>query len=1662
MFFAAAGFVLTFDQPADTTSSSDQRLQSRSEDALATFYDDPLDDGRYGNNTMSKVLAESLSGDEGNLTDQLDATLPPGAQYSLHLNNGYGTYPVYTDDGSSSGESRSVTRLIEPKWTYTFLHTDLDNYPAASETSPAKMGVFALPVASGAPVSTGGSQVEIAVEGKVINDNIGENAFSLSSNHRVLQHEAGTSNPIPHSSLYFVDAGGDPIAFTDESGNNPRNVSYSVEINETAGVEIPAGTNLTITAPRGTNLSASASHGWEVLERKPDNETRGDFVINLTEPVEDRTQQVNFSVTWLGDEYDYRILRARLEEPGWGTARLLVERNTSAGYSPGDYSDVHVSGPRSMGTDTNGTWALALKHAEPSQQVADTSAQTMEVRSIDILQHDGHGIFDDVESVDVRGCSAGTWTLETPSHIRWDAGAPGIPDSDCELGENEELRAIIEVKSSGNGTPRDEEEPHDPPITYDKNDFTTDVDRPLALGFTERDVPADLDGIDGVGANWTGWPNDDISGTTGASTSSTYLNLLASLRGDTEYETSDVNTFKSALALGRVTTDHDRVPVGEQVKIDTHVQALMMALSENGWNTTLETNIYPPWSMGERDPMTTIEHTAKGAADTQIVGLATHDVTADDEPDVIVATTEAKAMALDGDDGVKISGLQKLHPDRTSTLLEKANLDANRVRFLWGFEGHAGDELVALDTDLAEDWAADLGSGDVAEITAENDYTGDGVDDVGVMLDNGRRFLLDGTDGSEVWQRSITRKGDDEIEEGVVGFEEEQSVVTSVGTKIEAGYKEPAIETEGDHSNRTKNASGEALNTIDATKDAIKSISYARHDAGILGINDQNESTYRYYGPGYGQLRATDLDANGVDDLVGGRWTGVVKALNGTQSSSPLSWLTIASGNTIRDAEAATPHDIVTVSYDGMFYFTDDAWTTTKYYWHEDANLYPFPNAVGLDVPTDGVAYVVHGTSGSRINYSVNGYVGWNELDYDVYPNWEARENSKAEEKDTELEWEDIEWTGSSRVDGILYGGYCDDLLDVDLDDLETDLDCSDAYIAYNPPDWGEDEWVEANITGDTEDRRINDVDFPPEGDDVGWNTDVAYAVGDQGAFYETTDSGEEWTQKDIVVDGETRTEDLHGVSFTGRDEGFAVGEDGVIFYTDDGGDTWAQNATPTDARLQDVNFTSESAGWAVGNGTTVLKTPDGGENWRSMATPSPENVEPWNNKPVFYSALVPRENAGWVFGGDTDELQTTRVLGYMTSWLKNATFQTDVVASHTNISEVRVHGDNRTNGDIDIDWYASNDGCSSWTSVPRKTTNEKGDVVATPLTPFEDDSHGDLCVKGYLTTSVTKAGYHNARIHGLKATYNYSDDGGDTWQEQTVEVDLTDGSTIDDAETTAVHDTSNGFLRAPLLKSFWETQLDGAVTDMLVHDVNSTNSGDEIVVGTGDQWETWEKTQKTGTDRRIYQFDAETGVLLDESDPLDGRVTQISNITSLENLTADGDADIVASVHGPNLVGGYDSDKLVALNGTNLTDVLWEKGLPEKINDLETNDLNRDGHHEAIVGTNDNGTETRGSGVVESEHGDTPAPDIQWTSYPAFNEKYTHVFDVPLGLPFGPYIVESQIYWDDADVSDLDPGEATQSARLYDSFVVAEPNGDVPESPLYRLELSTWYEGER
>ncbi len=137
-----------------------------------------------------------------------------------------------------------------------------------------------------------------------------------------------------------------------------------------------------------------------------------------------------------------------------------------------------------------------------------------------------------------------------------------------------------------------------------------------------------------------------------------------------------------------------------------------------------------------------------------------------------------------------------------------------------------------------------------------------------------------------------------------------------------------------------------------------------------------------------------------------------------------------------------------------------------------------------------------------------------------------------------------------------------------------------------------------------------------------------AYAVGNAGLLWTSTDRGKTWQRHHLneYRQGSLMRQDLDlfGIQFDpSGEEGWIVGEEGLILHSTDGGKSWQLVHSPAKQRLLAVAAVAPHTVCAVGDHGVVLWSGDGGKTWTYQTI----------NNLTFYGVSFADEQQGWLVG---------------------------------------------------------------------------------------------------------------------------------------------------------------------------------------------------------------------------------------------------------------------------------------------------------------------------------------------------------------------------------------------------------------------------------------------
>lgn len=137
------------------------------------------------------------------------------------------------------------------------------------------------------------------------------------------------------------------------------------------------------------------------------------------------------------------------------------------------------------------------------------------------------------------------------------------------------------------------------------------------------------------------------------------------------------------------------------------------------------------------------------------------------------------------------------------------------------------------------------------------------------------------------------------------------------------------------------------------------------------------------------------------------------------------------------------------------------------------------------------------------------------------------------------------------------------------------------------------------------------------------------YATGQGGLFFLSTDEGNSWASKQVILSGAAGS----GISFIDANRGFISGIDGSIYYTSNKGQSWIKRSIAV-SELYGIQMFNESFGAVIGSEKKIYTTTDFGINWQAFqGTPPAERL---------YGLCIMNQLLGYVSGENGTVYKTT------------------------------------------------------------------------------------------------------------------------------------------------------------------------------------------------------------------------------------------------------------------------------------------------------------------------------------------------------------------------------------------------------------------------------------
>jgi photosystem II stability/assembly factor-like uncharacterized protein len=1638
-------------------------LTQRAQDALNLMADTPSNASSFGDSMLSAYIAQCLQkvNQCKALDQELKKVLPDGASYSLSLSNGYSTFPVL-ENNTPPGEAVTVSHLLEPQWSYTFVGSGQTVY----EPDRDAMTAYALPVFDSNVLDQGGSPLRVLLHGTSGGANVTLSTFAST------QALTSSSSAAPAVSLYFVSKTGAPIGEINESGDavTPRpdiypsgaNLNFTLRVEESAGSPMPAGTELRLEMPRAWNASASGplNAGWTILSYAANalggyNNTT--LLARTNATLTSGHLDFRFNATYQGDPNPDYLFHATLSHGALAESNLVVRGNTStsSSYAMPVFA---VSTPRPMGgPGVTTTWTVGL---------GLPASPAVVVQSIEIIEQDGRPIFGANPTV-----VAGWGTVVSDNdRLVWTPGDTSSPTSALSL--------AFHVTPSGTvASPTTLRPAFEPPLSV--GGWTTRYAQQIAGGFWRQTVMP-------RNATYGGYDTTAAPSGTNHTLGSEGSYKGLTLPGTTNYTVGNVNVNTSTMG-SYVGVEKRTVATGETAIVDIDVQSLLFQLSQAGLNTSVSLHIYPPWSGDSRIPIANATSFDTELLQSDVVSMTATDLNGDGYADPILGTSNGRILALHALTGGRLEGdvfsapaLEGAHGSTAPaiTLLRTISLGGATYVVAATDQG----SVFVLDGTLHQVWSWFYGNGGGSNLVANVISIDTSVDIDGT--DGGRADLVAGVEVRNPSTSAVTDYvyvlravgGDPSLETwpaGDVPFYNPTGQPDAVLSLPEIGPAGgPGIATTYQYTPGTSQPALPSFNTVPPTG-AGGLTTLPR--AGLRGVTADGRETWLIGGAPVTLARAYDWEGDKFPDVVAGEPAGYVVMANGSLPAAPLGGL-LLSGPT--ELIAASTHDrlhAAALSRDGTAIFTTDGWTgPTIGIGCVAGNCQLTPGLTGIAANASS-SFWISGPASTLLHsnpaYSANDLAQGLGVTV-VTPNVtkDGAAYSLLPVVGTVYNFNDVWFRYDAEKDtGFAIGtpATCPALV----------LDCGSEALVLKTTNGGQTWWAAshtnaslASKTGGTVTAPLAHLNFTD--DSLGWIT------GAGGTLLRTRDGGATW--KGLDVNGTTTNLTRIACVPENRDVCVVVGEAGSAWMsTNATANVPGWTSMPQVTSLVTSLKTITSVGWVnasvgfLGASNLVLQTWDGGVHWSAL----PLSYIPGTADVV--NALP--DGTGFIYGGNAGQARIFQFAHYnMTSRAQTrslsaaAGIPAGAQITHVAVQPSEVYSPPATNGAmIEVYYNVSANGGANWTPVqvdggfssPTASSHmEWGSAVPDSINGYEATpsvKQDDLRVRMDFATSGDLTA-QSAVVRGIDLVVSY-DVGGVAQTPVTYHVDLNQTTDKDWANTDATWLPGMGGVSQRLANStYWVANVSGSVQDVIVGEnvPGSSDARPEVYAATGDvvaanspdsiPYAANDEGLKTGVDDSVYVLDGKTGAILAKRGPFDGAVTHLA----LSDVDGDGTPEVLyATIDGPT--GG----ELAGLNPTTLAQQ-WKVSLGA-------------GSPSALVAGKVRGPTAAAFASTRTTSGPTAKPgsvgayvaadgSTAWNSVPDVQGHYTVSVPVPKDWLFGPYVVEADVDWRTTgygiDLQSQSPVPLVQTERFYDYFLVTPPGALAPPSPVYNVQLTVWY----
>ncbi|MBW3582616.1 MAG: hypothetical protein KY455_05900 [Euryarchaeota archaeon] len=678
---AAVVSVSTLNVPVSQTETYKSNNEQLVKDSLDAMYLRSSEhEGEIFGSILEQYVMEALAGDNKNLMEYLNRTLPGGAVYNVALDNGYGPPRYLVNNGHPPREAVAATYPFVPKLAHLFMKPQFGYYHG-----DFPMKVFSVPIKNGILAQDEGHSVELQITYK--DKGLGDKMFTYRAyGQTALKRNLDDGRGWPSVSIWLEDSGRtyykniSSVTPIEVDGFKPKlyNTRFDLALEETAGVMVPKETQVRVEFPRGwrfNDTQRAAIEGDELGNDKfwKDFRWSGDVYVGtvITARLNSTfsSTQIWFNLTGsyamlLDTAYPYfTTFHVSLGKGAQGVGQVGVRIPNDLNTAGIKSREAYLSIPKPIAAEDTSKWGFTFTN----------TADKVEITEVALVQPDGMPIFADVRHS--GGSASGTWTKDVTNKAmyRW---TPDLGTMPVKTGEG--IYLGFEVKASYTADNSYKSRDHSfATMRYNSDNTTTSNGLPSY--FYNKTVlnmnPAWV--FQGVvppydEAPALGWPDEELhtywfhgtapAGDTKLKGNTTYATLpsaaTANVFGDYQG-----NHAYSSLTLADTDGETRTYSIDKNVYIRNNFTALFERLSTInalsdvtiGDDITLRTEVYTPERAWKGEYAEAFETQIQGlvAQLSNIKHVASADLNLDGYTDLVVVDNNDLVVALDGRDGAK-------------------------------------------------------------------------------------------------------------------------------------------------------------------------------------------------------------------------------------------------------------------------------------------------------------------------------------------------------------------------------------------------------------------------------------------------------------------------------------------------------------------------------------------------------------------------------------------------------------------------------------------------------------------------------------------------------------------------------------------------------------------------------------------------------------------------------------------------------------------------------------------------------------------------------------------------------------------------------------------------------------------------------------------------